>query len=151
MLEAEKLVARSELSASRSSLVDVLMTCPMPGILLSRYRTIISHNSAFAEWLGQSPIPISGADLTNLVQVRTRRSLNDVWLDMIVGKEQKVDARVLYVAPGRVNAAQATLLAIRPQKDEEFYAIMWLMLPGAAAGAKPPLAAMVPQSSSALA
>lgn len=142
MLEAEKLVARSELSANRGSLVDVLMTCPMPGILLSRYRTIISHNKAFAEWIGQTSDPIAGADLTSLVQVRTRRSLNDVWLDMIVGNEQKVDARVLYVAPGRVNAAQATLLAIRSQADEEFYAIMWLTLPAAAA--KPTVASPHP-------
>ncbi len=126
MLEIEKLLARAELAVGRNSLLDLVASCPTPGLLLSRYRTIITHNQAFSEWLGPTAGSIAGADLTSLVQVRTRRSLNDVWLDMIVGQESRIDARVLYVAPGRVNAAQATLVALNSEVDNEFYAVMWL-------------------------
>jgi len=77
----------------------------------------------------------SGAELPTLVQVRTRRSLNDVWQDLISGREPKADAKLLYVAPGRVNAAQATILALSSQTYQEFYAVMWLSLQSRRSGA----------------
>src|SRR3546814_18505450 len=78
--------------------------------------------------------------LTTLVQVRTRRSLNDVLQDLVSGREPSADAKLLYVAPGRVNAAQATILALRSQLHQEFYAVMWPSLQSRRAGgpASPP-------------
>src|SRR3546814_9490930 len=93
-----------------------------------------SDLSAFGEWLGPANVAVIGAGLTSLVQVRTRRSLNDVWQDLVSGREPRADAKLLYVAPGRVSAAQAMILALRSQIHQEFYAVMWLSLQSRRAG-----------------
>ncbi len=126
MLEGEQALARETLGPTHHGLLDVVTNCPNPGLILSRYRTVIAYNSAFGEWLGPADVAVVGAELTTLVQVRTRRSLTDVWQDLVDGREPKADAKLLYVAPGRVNAAQATILALRSQTYQEFYAVMWL-------------------------
>ena len=128
MLEGEQALAREILGPTHHGLLDVVTNCPNPGLILSRYRTVIAYNGAFGEWLGPADVAVIGAELTTLVQVRTRRSLNDVWQDLVSGREPKADAKLLYVAPGRVNAAQATILALRSQTYQEFYAVMWLSL-----------------------
>jgi predicted DNA-binding ribbon-helix-helix protein len=128
MLEGEQALARETLGPTHHGLLDVVTNCPNPGLILSRYRTVIAYNNAFGEWLGPANIAVIGAELTTLVQVRTRRSLNDVWQDLVSGREPRADAKLLYVAPGRVNAAQATILALRSQAHQEFYAVMWLSL-----------------------
>jgi len=128
MLEGEQALARETLGPSHHGLLDVVTNCPNPGLILSRYRTVIAYNSAFGEWLGPTEVAVIGAELTNLVQVRTRRSLGEVWQDLVSGRESKAEAKLLYVAPGRVNAAQANILALRSQTYHEFYAVMWLSL-----------------------
>lgn len=142
MLEGEQALARETLGPTHHGLLDVVTNCPNPGLILSRYRTVIAYNRAFGEWLGPANVAVIGAELTTLVQVRTRRSLNDVWQDLISGREPRADAKLLYVAPGRVNAAQATVLALRSQAHQEFYAVMWLSLqsrrPGGPPGPLPP-------------
>ena len=126
MLEGEQALARETLGPTHHGLLDVVTYCPNPGVILSRYRTVIAYNSSFGEWLGPADVAVVGAELTTLVQVRTRRSLNDVWQDLVSGREPKAEAKLLFVAPGRVNAAQATILALRSQAYQEFYAVMWL-------------------------
>jgi predicted DNA-binding ribbon-helix-helix protein len=126
MLEGEQALARETLGPTHHGLLDVVTNCPNPGLILSRYRTVIAYNGAFGEWLGPADVAVVGAELTTLVQVRTRRSLTDVWQDLVDGREPKAEAKLLYVAPGRVNAAQATILALRSQAYQEFYAVMWL-------------------------
>src|SRR3546814_15517157 len=121
-------------SSDLHGLLDVVTNCPNPGLILSRYRTVIAYNKAFGEWLGPANVAVIGAELTTLVQVRTRRSLNDVWQDLVSGREPSADAKLLYVAPGRVNAAQATILALRSPIPQEFYAVMWLSLQSRRAG-----------------
>lgn len=128
MLEGEQALARETLGPTHHGLLDVVTNCPNPGLILSRYRTVIAYNGAFGEWLGPADVAVIGAELTTLVQVRTRRSLTEVWQDLVNGREAKADAKLLYVAPGRVNAAQATILALRSQTYQEFYAVMWLSL-----------------------
>ena len=126
MLEGEQALAREVLGPTHHGLLDVVTNCPNPGLILSRYRTVIAYNQAFGEWLGPATVAVIGAELTTLVQVRTRRSLNEVWNDLISGRDPRAEAKLLYVAPGRVNAAQATILALRSQTYQEFYAVMWL-------------------------
>ncbi|MEQ8355948.1 MAG: ribbon-helix-helix domain-containing protein [Kiloniellaceae bacterium] len=126
MLEGEQALARETLGPTHHGLLDVVTQCPNPGLILSRYRTVIAYNGSFGEWLGPADVAVVGAELTTLVQVRTRRSLNDVWQDLVNGHEPKAEAKLLFVAPGRVNAAQATILALRSQTFQEFYAVMWL-------------------------
>ena len=126
MLEAERTLAGVQLRAGEASLVDLVSASFNPGLVLSRDRTIVAHNDAFVEWLGTDRPALVGADLTSIVQVRTKTPLNDLWLDMIAGQVESAEARVLYVEPGRVLAAPARLLAIQPRPGEDFYALMWV-------------------------
>lgn len=126
MTETERARAEASLRPSRVNVVDLILSCPSPGLVLSRYRTILAFNPSFAQWIGAENRPATGADLTNVIQVRPRRPLNEVWLDMIAGKVTSVEANVLHVAPGRATAAGGRLVALTPQQDGEFYAVMWL-------------------------
>jgi predicted DNA-binding ribbon-helix-helix protein len=126
MLETERALAEASLKPSQGNVLDVVMACPSPGVVLSRFRTIVGHNASFAEWLGPGHKPLTGADLTEIIQVRTRRPLNDIWLDLIAGTESRAEARVLYVEPGRAIAATARILALQPTGSGEFFAVMWL-------------------------
>lgn len=129
MTETERARAEASLRPSRVNVVDLVLSCPSPGLVLSRYRTILAFNPSFARWLGPGNEPATGADLTSVIQVRPRRPLNEVWLDMIAGKVPSADANVLHVAPGRATAASGRLIALPPQQDDEFYAVMWLSAP----------------------
>lgn len=126
MLEGERSLAQASLQPTAENLLDVVMACASPGLLLSRYRTIIAHNDSFLAWLGLPDRQFAGADLTSVIQVRTRRPLNDLWLDMIAGNLANADANVLFVEPGRVVAAAAKMLALHAPQSDDFYAIMWL-------------------------
>jgi PAS domain-containing protein len=131
MLDFEERLAERHLVANHASLTAIVQSAPLPGLILSRYRSIIGANAAFLEWLGPIEVAIRGANLTNLIQVRTRLPLNEVWQKMLDGKMQGADARVLYVAPGRVNAAHASFVPVHVEDGQEFYAIMWLAHTGA--------------------
>ena len=126
MVESERALARASLLPTQDNILDVVRACASPGLVLSRYRTILAHNDSFVEWLGTPAGTIAGADLTTVIQVRTRRPLNDLWLDMVAGNLASVDANVLHVEPGRVIAAAAKLLGLHPRDGDGFYAVMWL-------------------------
>lgn len=128
MLEAEHALARASLQATRENVLDVISACPTPGLVLSRFRTILAINTAFADWIGGADKAPTGADLTSVIQVRTRRPLNTVWLDLIAGTTQDVEASVLLVEPGRAVAAHARILGLHPLPGAEFYAVMWLSI-----------------------
>lgn len=126
MTETERARAEASLRPSGVNVLDLILSCPSPGLVLSRYRTILAFNPNFAQWIGAGNEPAIGADLTSVIQVRPRRPLNEVWLDMIAGKTSSVDANVLHIAPGRATAASGRLIALTPQQGDEFYAVMWL-------------------------
>jgi predicted DNA-binding ribbon-helix-helix protein len=126
MVESERALARASLLPTQDNILDVVRACASPGLVLSRYRTILAHNDSFVEWLGTPAESLAGADLTTVIQVRTRRPLNDLWLDMVAGNLASADANVLHVEPGRVIAAAAKLLGLHPRDGEGFYAVMWL-------------------------
>ena len=126
MVESERALARASLLPTQDNILDVVRACASPGLVLSRYRTILAHNDSFVEWLGAPVDSLAGADLTTVIQVRTRRPLNDLWLDMVAGNLASAEANVLHVEPGRVIAAAAKLLGLHPRDGEGFYAVMWL-------------------------
>ena len=95
MLDAERGLAERQLGDGRASLVELVEACPSPGIILSHDRTIIACNPALTRWLGAPDAPVVGSELTAVVQVRTRRSLNEVWQEMVDGDTSAIDARVI--------------------------------------------------------
>ena len=126
MLEAARNVAEAVLDPTRDSLLALVRDCPSPGLIVSRDRTILGYNAAFAQWLGSGPRILAGSELSEVLQIRTARSLNDIWTDMITGEQGSIRAHVLRVSPGRVSAAQATIVPLRSDDDEGFYAVLWL-------------------------
>ena len=126
MVESERALARASLLPTQDNILDVVRACASPGLVLSRYRTILAHNDSFVEWLGTPAESLAGADLTTVIQVRTRRPLNDLWLDMVAGNLASADSNGLHVEPGRVIAAAAKLLGLHPRDGDGFYAVMWL-------------------------
>ena len=126
MVESERALAQASLLPTQENILGVVRACAIPGLMLSRYRTILAHNDSFLEWLGAPAEGLAGADLTSVIQVRTRRPLNDLWLDMVAGNVASAEANVLHVEPGRVVAAAAKLLGLHPRDGEGFYAVMWL-------------------------
>ena len=144
MLSHEERIAESDMEAKFSSLLSVVRSAPAPGLILSRYRSIIGANASFLDWLGPTEVAVTGANLTTVIQVRTRQPLNEIWQKMMDGKLDGAEARILYVAPGRVNAAKANFVAVHAENGKDFYAVMWLAAPGAKAstlGQDPPLGA----------
>lgn len=126
MLEAERSVAEAALDPNRDSLLALVRDCPSPGVVLSRGRTILGYNTSFARWLGPGPRVLAGSNLTDVLQVRTARYLNEVWDDMVAGLQGAMKAHVLRVSPGRVSAAQATIVPLHAALGEGFYAVLWL-------------------------
>lgn len=126
MLDAERGLAERYLGSGRASFVELVETCPSPGLVLSQERTIVTCNAAFAAWIGTPEAPVIGVDLTAVLQIRTRRSLNEIWQEMVDGESRDIDARVLHVAPGRVSTAQGKILALPSLEQGPFYAVMWL-------------------------
>jgi predicted DNA-binding ribbon-helix-helix protein len=124
MLESGRAIAEARLEPSRDSLMDLIRDCPSPGLVVSRDRTIIAYNHAFAQWLGPGPEMLAGAELTDAIQVRTARSFNEIWADMVYGAQPTIKAHVLHVRPGRVRAAQATIVPLHAA--DEFHAVVWL-------------------------
>jgi predicted DNA-binding ribbon-helix-helix protein len=126
MLEGERALAQANLAASRNSLLSLLLSAYGPGLLLSGHRTVVAYNAGFQDWLGREFRPSPGDDLTEVLQVRTRRPLNELWLDLVAGKALSVEINVLHVRPGRVLAAPARLVAMPASADGDFYAVLWI-------------------------
>ena len=142
MLESGRAVAEARLEPSRDSLLDLVRDCPSPGLVVSRDRTIIAYNQAFAEWLGPGPEMLAGAELTDAIQVRTARPFNEIWADMVEGTQPTIIAHVLHVRPGRVRAAQAPIVPLHAHAAADFHAVVWLEVKRARSGpAQPALAA----------
>lgn len=126
MLDAQQSLARASLRPARNSLIDLVAGCPSPGLVLSRRRTIIAYNESLEQWLGPAHKPLGGAELTAVMQVRTRQPLNEIWDDMLGGSLARANVNVLHVEPGRVVAASARMIALHAPDDDAFYAVMWL-------------------------
>ncbi len=126
MLEHEQDLVQARLRPGRVSAVDLVLTAYGPGLVLSHYRTIIAYNAGFLDWLGRERRPAPGSELTAVVQVRTRRPLNDIWLDLVAGTIVTAEVNILHVLPGRVLAAPARLIAIPDSDSGAFYAVLWI-------------------------
>ena len=126
MLESERDQAQEGLRPRRAGLMDLVLTAFGPAVVLSRYRTIIAYNAALLDWLGRETRPAAGSDLTSLLQVRTRRPLNELWLDLIAGSVVSAEVNVLHVRPGRALTAPARLVAMPAGPEGEFYAVLWI-------------------------
>lgn len=130
MLESERVLARAAIGSSGDNLLSAVQGCPSPGLILSRYRRIMACNDAFRAWLGPEHPPLIGAEVNTVVQLRAAGSFQNVWTELVAGRRRTAQAHVLYVRPGRMEAIQARLVALRSATGEHFHAVMWLAAPG---------------------
>ena len=130
MFQAEQMVARLATAAGRAHVATLVGSCPAPGLVLSRDRRIVLVNEALSAWLGESHPVLVGAELTGIFQVRTQRPLNEIWAGMVSGAVPRCQAKFVYVAPGRVLAAEARLMGYHSRRREGFACIAWLAPPG---------------------
>lgn len=137
MLEAERAAAQARLVPTRDSLLELVRASPSPGLVVARSRTILAANAPFAAWLGPDGPDPAGRELGDIVQVRTTRSFTALWADMVAGRQKTFKAHVLHVRPGRVAAAQASLVPLRARAGDAFHVVIWLEARPPRAGAAP--------------
>ena len=126
MTEAERAAARADLLVAGQSLIEAVAACPAPGLLLSQDRIILAHNDPFSEWLGDSPPPLVDAAFHDLFQLRAARGGPNVCDGLADGSITVAPAQLVYLAPGRVSAVQARMLALHAGRRRRHYFLIWL-------------------------
>jgi predicted DNA-binding ribbon-helix-helix protein len=126
LISLQRALARQALGGSADDLYRLVEHAPAPGLILSRNRSIIGFNQAFLQWLGSPDAALIGAALNDLLQVRTAGSFNVNWDDLVTGRRERLDAKVLHIQPGQARAAQARILGLRSRETGSFHAVLWL-------------------------
>lgn len=144
MFQAEQMVARLATAAGRAHVGALVSSCPAPGLVLSRDRRIVLVNDALSAWLGDNHPVLVGAELTGIFQIRTQRPLNEMWMGLVSGNVPRCQAKFVYVAPGRVLAAEARLMGYHSRRRDGFACIAWLAPPGMMPARRIPPAVQVP-------
>ena len=142
MAEAERAVARADLLVTGNGLVDALAACPAPGLLLNQGRVVLAINDAFSEWLGEGHPPLVEAQFNTFFQLRAVRGEQEVWQALADGRIGVARAQLVYLAPGRVSAVQARILALHAGRRRQHYYLIWLATPSTRrmkAGVRPSL------------
>lgn len=127
LISLQQSLARQALGGEADDLYRLVEYAPAPGLILSRNRSIIGFNQAFIRWLGSGESPLIGAELTEVLQVRTAGSLALLWDDLVTGRIEHLDVKVLHVRPGQARAAQARILGLRSEERSSFHGVLWLI------------------------
>jgi predicted DNA-binding ribbon-helix-helix protein len=127
VISLQRSLARQALGGKADDLYRLVEYAPAPGLILSRNRSIIGFNQAFVHWLGVGNSPLIGAELTDVFQVRTAGSLGVLWDDLVTGRIEHLDAKVLHIRPGQARAAQARVLGLRSVERSSFHGVLWLI------------------------
>ncbi len=130
MAEAERAAARADLLVAGNSLVDALAACPAPGLLLNQGRVVLAINDAFSDWLGEGHPPLIEAQFNAFFQLRAVRGGQEVWQALADGRIGVARTQLVYLAPGRVSAVQARMLALHAGRRRQHYYLIWLATPG---------------------
>jgi predicted DNA-binding ribbon-helix-helix protein len=148
MLDAERRTAARALGRG-SGVFDALAECPLPAVLLSRERTIIALNQALNARLDPARPAHIGEDLAKIFQIRTSEPFVGVWRALINGRIRRARARLVYVAPGRVDTLEATFVALERSrlKESQAYVLAWLVPSAGAARVSAPAPAQTLQAS----
>ncbi|WP_343559923.1 ribbon-helix-helix domain-containing protein [Kiloniella sp. b19] len=127
MLEAEQTAAEHALENREASIAQFLRTSPAPGALIRSDLHIVDGNDAFYQWLGEDQKRIEGVDVTSLFQIRSRAPLQDAWKDLMSGKNEQLDARIIRMVPGRVTTAQARFIKMKSMETAQDYGLLWIV------------------------
>ncbi|MBX6323298.1 MAG: ribbon-helix-helix domain-containing protein [Rhodospirillaceae bacterium] len=98
---------------------------PAPTLLISQDQIIRRANAAAQKWIGAPAQALTGKSVHHYLQVRAARPLAEIMADFAAGQTATFPARVLYLQPGRVIVARATLCpALRKSPESFSYLLM---------------------------
>lgn len=126
MLQAQAQLARLAVAASPEPFERAFRACPAGGLLLNPESRILAQNEALELWLGPDHAPVVGERFADVFRVRHERPFAELWESLVSGRRRVHRFPVLYMSPGRVSAAEATLMAIGREPGGSPFALAWL-------------------------
>lgn len=99
---------------------------PAPTLLISQDHVIRRANAAAQKWIGAPAEALTGRSVHHYLQVRSARPLGEIMAAFAAGRAATFAARVLYLRPGRVIVARATLCPALRESAETFSYLMMI-------------------------
>jgi predicted DNA-binding ribbon-helix-helix protein len=87
----------------------IVDACPAPCLLVARDQTIRRANAAAQKWMGAGADALAGRSLEHYLQIRGVPPLAEIMAAFGRGEQSVYPVRVVYLRPGRVVMARATL------------------------------------------
>lgn len=103
-----------------SHLISFFISCPSAGLLLGPNQKIISVNPGFEKWSRLRSESIVGKPIDWHFQIRLPIPVSALMARFANGAPQVINARVSYVAPGRIVVANARVSLAYWAKPEDF-------------------------------
>lgn len=91
--------------------------CPAPAILVDRTKTVARINRPALQWLGLAERDILGHGIEEYLQIRCAIDLDKILENLDKGKITTHLGRVIYVRPGRVVTAKASVCPGRIDRE----------------------------------
>jgi predicted DNA-binding ribbon-helix-helix protein len=87
----------------------IVDACPAPCLLVGHDQTIRRANAAAQRWMAATAEALVGRSLEHYLQIRATRPLSEIMAAFGRGEQAAQPVRVVYLRPGRVIMARATL------------------------------------------
>ena len=124
--DAEQRAARVDLETSSGAAMRLFMSCPAPGILLTRDRLVVGQNAAFETWQADRQATKIGQHMDQSFKLRTAQPLPILWRRLMDEELRMLRAHGVHVAPGRILPVQITALAFARSHGRASLAIAWI-------------------------
>ncbi|HEY1096579.1 MAG TPA: ribbon-helix-helix domain-containing protein, partial [Alphaproteobacteria bacterium] len=129
--EAQRELARQDITLSPFDLLDILRNCPAPGLLMQHNRTILEANNGLLQWLGADAPALRLQGFDTIFEPRVTRPLHETMDLLYHGQVKRTQIQVAYTPPvseqnprPAIRAALATLHGFyNPQGA--FYCLVW--------------------------
>lgn len=113
-------------ASSRTSLLAVIEGAPSPCLMVSAGQVILAANKGFRAWFGGGIDQEIGRPMRRAFRFKTRRTIDEIWVDYEQGRMTEESARMINFAPGRVLAANVTLAPVAMGGKARFVCLVWL-------------------------
>lgn len=102
----------------------IVDSCPAPCLLVAQDQTILRVNAAAQKWMGAAADALAGKSLDHYLQIRSVPPLSEIMAAFGRGELASHAARVVYLRPGRVVMARATLCPASYEQGAFSYLVM---------------------------
>ena len=104
----------------------IVDACPSPCFLVGQDQAIRRANVAAERWIGAPAGSLTGRSVQHYLQIRSPTPLPDVMAAFAHGQPASFPVRLLYLRPGRVVMARATLVPAVRESAESFSYLMMI-------------------------